>query len=258
MYLTWLRTNRTQEDLEIEFEIDQTTISRYLPRVEAKLKRMLPTARYVMGKLGRMDNVDQIKKIFPGFDGTVIVDGTHVEACRQQDKEERKAAYSGKKKTTTYNTGVYATSDGGILGISDTKPGSAHDITELRESVGDMGVIGESMRDPDTPAGERLELLGDGGYRGVAKDCPGANVTAPTKKPGSGELTPGQKQRNKSLSGRRIVVEHAMGGIKEYKIMRGPFVGTPEQFNETFNVITGLVNLKKMWPNLPPDLMRAG
>ena len=49
-----------------------------------------------------------------------------------------------------------------------------------------------------------------------------------------------------------------MGDIKEYKIMRGPFVGTPEQFNEAFNVITGLVNLKKMWPNLPPDLMRAG
>ena len=258
LYLTWLRTNRTQEDLEIEFGIDQTTISRYLPRVEAKLKRMLPTARYVMEKLGGMDNIDQIKKIFPGFDGTVIVDGTHVEACRPQDKEERKAAYSGKKKTTTYNTGVYATSDGGILGISGTKPGSTHDITELRESIGDMGVIGESMRDPDTPADERLELLGDGGYQGVAKDCPGANVTTPTKKPRNGELTPGQKQRNKSLSSRRIVVEHVMGDIKEYKIMRGPFVGTPEQFNETFNVITGLVNLKKMWPNLPPDLMRAG
>ena len=219
---------------------------------------MLPTARYVTEKLGRMDNVDQIKKIFPGFDGTVIVDGTHVEACRQQDKDERRAAYSGKKKTTAYNTGAYATSDGGILGISDTKPGSTHDITELRESVGDMGVIGESMRDPDTPADERLELLGDGGYQGVAKDCPGTNVTAPTKKPRSGELTPGQKQRNKSLSGRRIVAEHAMGGIKEYKIMRGPFVGTPEQFNETFNVITGLVNLKKTWPNLPPDLVLAG
>ena len=53
----------------------------------------------------------------------------------------------------------------------------------------------------------------------------GPNVTTPTKKPGSGELTPGQKQRNKSLSGRRIVVEHVMGDIKEYKIMRGPFVG---------------------------------
>ena len=39
---------------------------------------MLPTARYVMEKLGGMDNIDQIKKIFPGFDGTVIVDGTHV------------------------------------------------------------------------------------------------------------------------------------------------------------------------------------
>ena len=49
-----------------------------------------------------LNTYDQIKKIFPGFDGTVIVDGTHVEACWPQDKEERKAAYSGKKKTTTY------------------------------------------------------------------------------------------------------------------------------------------------------------
>ena len=45
-----------------------------------------------------------------------------------------------------------------------------------------MGAIGESMRDPDTPADERLELLGDGGYQGVAKDCPGANVHHAHKK----------------------------------------------------------------------------
>ena len=110
-------------------------------------------------------------------------------AGRRTRKSERRHTAARRRLPRT-TPGVYATSDGGILGISGTKPGSTHDITELRESIGDMGVIGESMRDPDTPADERLELLGDGGYQGVAKDCPGANVTTPTKKPRNGELTP--------------------------------------------------------------------
>ena len=154
-------------------------------RVESKLKRMLPTARYIMEKLDGMDNVDQIKKIFPGFDGTVIVDGTPRggPAGRRTRMKERPHTAARKRPPRT-TPGSTPRPTGGILGISDTKPGSTHDITELRESIEDMGVIGESMRDPDTPADERLELLGDGGYQGGCQGLPrGPTSPRPQKSP---------------------------------------------------------------------------
>ena len=103
-----------------------------------------------MEKLGGMDNIDQIKKIFPGFDGTVIVDGDPRGGMPAAGQGRAKGGIQRQEERLPRTTpGSYATSDGGILGISGTKPGSTHDITELRESIGDMGVIGgEHARSP--------------------------------------------------------------------------------------------------------------
>lgn len=45
-----------------------------------------------------------------------------------------------------------------------------------------------------------------------------------------------------------------MGDIKEYSIMSNVFVGDVQKFSRIFNIITGLVNLKKMWSNIPLSL----
>ena len=132
--------------------------------------------------------------------------------------------------------------------MSDTAPGSTHDMTELRGALPKLEVIGTSMLDPDTSSDEKLELMGDSGYHGTAKYCPGATHDA-HKKPKGGNLTAKQKQYNKELSCKRVTIENVIGDLKEYRILAGVFVGTAEQYNNTFGVVTGLVNFKRMWPS---------
>ena len=48
----------------------------------------------------------------------------------------------------------------------------------------------------------------------------------------------------------RYMVEVVVGRIKQYAIMSGPYRGTPEQFDMDANVVTGLVNLKTLWPHI--------
>ena len=254
LLLTMLKTSITQAHMETEFGIDQTSISRYIRRIIRMLEGMLPTGKRMMKLLDNMTDTSQITELIPEFDNTILVDGTQVRIQRPEDADARKAAYSGKKKTTTFNTAVYTTTNGVILGISDTEPGTAHDFTMFKESLPDMGIIGKSMLDADTPPEERLNLKGDSGYQGAATHCPGANVSIPFKKPRGGSLTDAQKEYNKKLSSKRVTVEHVMGDIKEYNIMSNVFVGDAQKFNRIFNIITGLVNLKKMWPNIPPSL----
>ena len=48
----------------------------------------------------------------------------------------------------------------------------------------------------------------------------------------------------------RYVVEFVVGWIKQYAVMRGPYRGTPEQFDTDANIVTGLVNLRTLWPHV--------
>ena len=45
---------------------------------------------------------------------------------------------------------------------------------------------------------------------------PPDQVQIPHKKPKDGELTKDQKQENRVISGIRIIVEHAIGGMKRF------------------------------------------
>ena len=127
--------------------------------------------------------------------------------------------------------------------------GTTHDITEPRGVFPKLEVIGKSMLVVDTPQDEQLELMGDSGYQSAVKYRLSANVTIPVKKPKSGELTAEQKAYNKKLDNKRVVIEYVIVDLEEYHILAGVFVGTADQYNRTFNVITELVNFKIMWPS---------
>ena len=52
----------------------------------------------------------------------------------------------------------------------------------------------------------------------------------PKKKPKGAEMTALQKKKNMRISGKRITVEHAIGRIRQWGMMEGPYDGTAEQF----------------------------
>ena len=48
----------------------------------------------------------------------------------------------------------------------------------------------------------------------------GITIVQPKKKPRGGELTPPEKAENRRISSIRIRIEHAIGGVKRYRIVK--------------------------------------
>jgi hypothetical protein len=61
-------------------------------------------------------------------------------------------------------------------------------------------------------------LYQDMGFQGYF--LAGVTVIQPKKKPRGGELTPPEKAANRRISSIRIRIEHAIGGVKRYRIVK--------------------------------------
>jgi hypothetical protein len=48
----------------------------------------------------------------------------------------------------------------------------------------------------------------------------GITMAQPKKKPRGGELTPPEKAVNRAISSIRIRIEHAIGGVKRYRMVK--------------------------------------
>lgn len=242
MSLVRKRGNVFQDLLAVFFGVDQATVSRYLAFADPILETVLPTAKNITEKIKKARTVAEFEELVPG--STVIPDGTEVTRQRPLKKDARKRTYSGKKKQFTFNTTIVSNTDGLIIGIGRTFEGAANDMTMIRDDPIDLGRWSKSMK---SGRGNQITVLADKGYIGLDKYCPGIKLKIPTKKPKFGELTESQKARNKRISSKRIVVEHAIGRMKQFKLMRGPYDGTMQDFECELNVITGLANFKLLW-----------
>ena len=122
-----------------------------------------------------------------------------------------------------------------ILWFSKTFDGSVHD-----KKIADEQPV-------RFPAG--ITLWQDTGFLGhVPKNV---TVKMPTKKPKGKELTKEQKQENKDplcvskISSFRILVEHAIGGVKRCRIVKERFRCTKFAFDDTVMLIAcGLHNFR--------------
>ena len=252
----------TQEELAAMFGVDQSNINRSLAASNHILSEVLPTAHKMTQLIREVDTLMGLKKIIPQDPATgkvaVVLDGTHVPVDRSGDKDRRKADYSGKKKAFTFNTNVLTDTRKRILWISGTTSGSTHDLTLLREDPPDLGILTRIMSDDDTPERDRPVLYVDKGYQGISGYYPGATVRQPARRrrnsdKQTGGLTEGELALNKEINGTRVVVEHAIGMIKRYRITTRPFWGTPEELNEELNIISGLVNLNLDWDRIKEE-----
>ena len=185
----------------------------------------------------------------------IVLDGTHMCIDRSKDKDRRRIDYSGKKKAFTLNTNVITDTSKRILWIGKTAPGSTHDLTLLKEDPPDLGILTRIMSDGGTPEQDQPVLYVDKGYQGISECYPGADTRQPAKrrrnsKGRAGGLTQEELSRNKEINCIRVVVEHAIGRIKQYRITTRPYCGTPEELNDELNIIAGLVNLSLDWDRI--------
>lgn len=86
-----------------------------------------------------------------------------------------------------------------------------------------------------------IVCLADSGYQGIAKLH--ANSETPTKKSKKKPLTDEQKEANRELSRRRIFVEHVIGKLKIFRILKERYRNRRKRFGLRFNLIAALYNL---------------
>jgi DDE superfamily endonuclease/Helix-turn-helix of DDE superfamily endonuclease len=99
----------------------------------------------------------------------ILIDGKEQPFRRPQGWDQQKPFSSGKKKRHTVQNQIVCTPEGRIGGVSDTVPGSTHDLTMMRED----GAL--DRRDEGEAA------MVDEAYTGGQKDRPGTPLVLPTK-----------------------------------------------------------------------------
>ena len=131
-------------------------------------------------------------------------DGTERPIPRPKDLEEQGECYSGKKKRHTLKNLLVITDACHICFLSATYEGKASDIT-IAELAGYT-----------LPPGSCLYQ--DKGFQGFF--LPGITIFQPQKKPRGRELTPPEHATNRRISSLRMRIEHAIGGVKRYRIVK--------------------------------------
>jgi IS5 family transposase len=105
-----------------------------------------------------------------------------------------------------------------------------------RGPVHDFALYRRSKVEPH----ESLEVLADSGYQGLRKLH--AKSRTPRKKSRKSELTEEQRQSNRELASRRVVVEHVIRSLKIFRILAERYRNRRKRFSLRFNLIAGLYN----------------
>ena len=244
----------SESSLQPWFGVDQSGVSRYLDLAAGILERIVVSPEFLTGLLSMAESVDDITELVPHL--RLLVDGTHILRCRPDDKEQRKASYSGKKKQFTYNVQVITNCASLILNISEAVDGSTHDYALFKKHLDGAGAWLLELAETCRAEEKKLEMASDLGYKGIDKDYPQFDHIQGTKRlrkdnpnyePKRGGLSEEQARRNKAVSRIRIPVEWAMGDMKRYRILRGPYAGTAQDLGRDMNIIAGLSNINELW-----------
>ncbi len=176
----------------------------------------------------RINNMEDFLKSFPEAKD-LFVDAVERPVQRPRNQKKQRKLYSGKKKTHTKKTVVITDENRKILLATPTKSGRRHD-----KRIADKNSIFENI--PET-----VTLWADTGFQGLLKQH--TNTMMPAKASKGKPLTYEQKQENKTISGIRILVEHAIGGMKRFKafadIFRNKIAFMEDQ---VMNIAAGLWN----------------
>lgn len=222
--LSFLKLNPLQELHADLFGITQKQCSQFTH----SLHKILQTALTNAGQMPCQDNETLQKVLAQGKESVLFHDCTELEIPRPQDQEKQTDMYSGKKKKHTIKNAIISTALCVVLYVSPTVSGKTHDkkLTDTAYQI---------------PAG--YELWQDTGYQGYAPS--GVKIHQPMKKPRGKTLNEEQKEYNRTISKTRVRVEHSIGSIKRYRIVKDECRLRKNNFvNHVFLTCAALHNLR--------------
>jgi hypothetical protein len=203
--------------------------SKLLPVLERALGRVVTLPKR------QIRSVEEFLQLFPDV-RDVFIDGTERPVQRPRKSKSLRRKYSGKKKRHTRKNAIFCDENSRVLVVSPSKDGRIHDSRQARK----CSLIEHIPKE--------VAIWMDKAYpKNIAKN--GNIVMIPHKKPRKGELTQEQKAENRVISGLRMVVEHAIGGIKRFRCMTDIFRNKAGRDDSMILVAAALWNLHLICKN---------
>jgi hypothetical protein len=226
--LLYYKCYPTYDVVSFLYVCDRSAACRRQQKLSTILERTLKR-KLVLPKR-QIRSVEDFLKAFPEAK-EVFIDGTERPIQRPKDKERQKANYSGKKKRHTRKNIIISTKKKRIGFLSKTIEGKESDITVLRSTA------------PPRYIPLNVKTHVDLGFKGLDTEYPDHLISIPAKKPRTRDLTEAQKAKNKKKSAVRVLVEHAIGGIKRFGIVSQVFRNRKISFDDQVMLISsGLWN----------------
>lgn len=185
------------------------------------------------------DTVDEFE-VHLGDTSELLFDGTEMHCERPEGKEGQRAKFSGKRKAHTDLALVLSDRSTWIHYVSRLYEGSNVDFSVLKQEF-----------QPGKEWFEKFKVIVDLGFVGIAKEFEIKKLVIGIKKPRKSknnpnpELTEEQKEWNKKVGRARIHVEHAIGRMKIFRILKNKCrMKSNEMKNRIIGVCAGLWNYK--------------
>jgi len=196
--------------------------------------RLLPILEKTLGRVTefpkrKLRSIEEFLEAFPEVKD-IFIDGTERRVRNSKKYHKQKKNYSGKKKTHTRKNLVACDEKGRILLLSPTDGGRVHDLTCLKKWNICHNIPNQ------------VAIWTDKGFAGLKSLC-GNEVMTPHKKPRKSSLAKEKLEENKIISGLRIVVEHAIGGMKRFDCLSQVYRNRKGQDDRMTSIAAGIWNL---------------
>ena len=234
------KNNPLQQLAAATFDMDQGQVSKWIkilsPILVSAIKDLHLQPARDMEELVRLfrdrkehDDIDQHDTQVQ----TLNVDVTERPISRSVDYEAQRKDYSGKQKQHTAKNTVICDEYQFIHFLGSTWRGAIHDKKMIEQEIPDWSTLDM----------EHIWLTKDSGYQGYDPD--GVIVLEPFKALRNRPLTDLKKQINSCISSIRIVVEHAIGGIKRLRLVSEKWrLGAEQRIDQAMYIAAGLHNLQ--------------
>ena len=187
------------------------------------------------------ESLEDLERSLDGYD-ELLIDGTEQRRQRPGNQDDQKEDYSGKKKAHTIKTTIISTPERRVLYVGPAYCGTVHDYAMVRDEF--------DPRVADWFMNKKIWI--DLGYQGFKDDYSSIELQIPVKRPRRKKRTDAkiaftdeQRTHNKSVSSKRIYVEHAIGGIKRYRFLSDRLRCRDARFYTTvMRVCAGLWNFQ--------------
>jgi hypothetical protein len=248
MLLFYYRLYLTQEFMTLLFKAEHKSVicrsiqlmrpvfESVLPVPEQARRRILSLAdKEQKRRKKRIGSVDEFRQTYPEL--SFIIDGVEQPKRKPKKPAKRKSDYSGKKKRHTLKQLVISTPSGIIVDHSPSVGGRPHDFKVFKDDHQARSVCQE-FKD------YRVTLYGDSGFDGMSAMGLPLEVRLNEKGRRNHRLTREQKKLNRLRSSTRIKIEHTFSRRKKYAIAASIYRNRDEDYDQTMNIVSGLVNLR--------------